>query len=287
MSNKDLIRTSRNDIQLSANRCLNIQKELISHGQYVSKQHSKIKIVPFRNSESWKLYNIDEQIYLDDIVQLENLDNPQYISTFFINNRNNQFYLIDQKANVSYLGHFISIQRNHNYILALDTNKKCYLFNKRDLICKMPHIGSYKSAPSFEIVDNNTLLIKEFQAKYDRKYITGGNWRVIGAFDFNGNEVQLNKNLDEIIISNVYANEQMHIEIQDTLWEIKETGLHYKNVNIYNFINNDVPSSDVMISNFHFGYAFVKVYLDADPEFGGVYYDNIGYIDIYGKYYWK
>jgi hypothetical protein len=100
------------------------------------------------------------------------------------------------------------------------------------------------------------------------------------VFDFNGNKIEYPLSEKELAV--IIANENNgDLKITDTLWRINGTKLYFKNHVILNI--EDIE--EIKVGKFHYGYALVKEIADYDPEFGEMSHE-IGYIDVYGNYYW-
>ena len=231
---------------LKVGKSFNICEKLISQGCLIEQNHSKIKIIPYKKDGKWYLYHI----------------------------KNKQF----SNKNFKYF------RRNRDYLLCIDDNKYYYLFKQDKFLCKFE--GSSNSwCPNF-IVSKSGLLVLWFNiATKGRKYYTGSYRQIIGPFNLKGERLDhniSNEYLDEMISYENKNRPTKDIQIQDTLWSVRSNSLYFKDKQV---INGDF-FSEILVHTFHYGYALVEDFGDVCAEFGEVYKTDLGFIDVYGNYYW-
>jgi hypothetical protein len=247
--NKSLTKKLSSDIVKIGNS-LDLTKKLISQGTLLELNYSKVYIIPFKKEDG--------------------------------------YYLYDKRTNLLSKGPYNSISRNREFMICLDLNNNYsvlknneFLFQFSNAALNATSLFPREFAPSFQIIDNKYIVIYCYRYTYGRKYITGSYLEIDGIFNFEGNKIEypLTENDLEFIIDN---NEKSDLKISDTLWEINETILRFKD----NIILNLEDVLEIKVSNFHYGYAKVKEVGDYDPEYGEMSRD-IGYIDVYGNTYWE
>lgn len=229
---------------------IDVTRKLISQGGVIEINYSKIYIIPFKKEDG--------------------------------------YYLYDKRTNSSGKGPYKSISRNREFIICLDYNKKFWvlkndqiLFQFSDFAANVFTLFPPEFAPPFQIIENKYIVIFYYRAIYGRKYITGYQIEIECVFDFDGNKTEhpLTEKDLEVIIANESNDD---LKIPDTLWRINKTILYFKNKIILN--SGDIE--EINVSKFHYGYALVKEIADYDPEFGEMSRE-IGYVDVYGNYYWQ
>jgi hypothetical protein len=228
---------------------IGVTKKLISQGSILEKNYSKTFVIPFKKTDGW--------------------------------------YLFNKNKNSFYKGPFKLVSRNREFTLSLDFNRTYWLFKNDQILCRFRDFTHDKSlfepkhAAPFKIIENKYIALYYYEAVYGRKYIEDYRLRIQGILDFDGNKIQYPFTEDDlkVIIDNEGIDD---LKISDTLWRINGTTLYYNN----HIKLNIEPTSELSVSDFHFGYAFVKEVGDIDPEFGEMSLD-IGYIDVYGNIYWQ
>lgn len=232
---------------------IDISRKLISQGGVIERNYSKIYIIPFKKEDG--------------------------------------YYLYDKRTNSSGKGPYKSISRNREFIICLDYNKNFWVLKNDEILFQFSEFAANvftlfppEFAPPFQIIENKYVVIYYYRAIYGRKYIKGYRIEIECVFDFYGNKTEypLTEKDLEVIIANESNDD---LKITDTLWRINETILYFKNQIILS--TGDIEEiEEINVSKFHYGYALVKEIGDFDPEFGEKSRE-IGYVDVYGNYYWE
>ena len=202
--------------------------------------------------------------------------------------KNDGWYLYDKRTNECLDGPYRDVSRNREFTLCLDLNKTYCLFKNDQLLCKFDYLRNDEYlvlfepsfAASFEIIENNSILLFNYVAIYGKKYIEGFRPEILGVLNFQGKKIDHNLTEKDILILKNNSSKD-DIKIEDTFWELSENSLYYNNLLIQSFEDCE----EINISDFHYGYALVKAIGDVDPELGVASLD-IGYIDLDGHYYW-
>jgi hypothetical protein len=229
-------------------KSIDVTKKLISQGSVLEKKYSKLYVIPFKKFDGW--------------------------------------YLFDKNKKKFFNGPYRLVSRNKEFTLCLDFNNTYWLFKNDLIICHFRDFTHDKSlfepsfAAAFKIIKNKYIALFYYEAVYGRKYIKSYCLRIQGVLDFEGNKIEypLTENELQVIIDLESAND---LKMSDTLWHINGTSLYYKN----SIVIDIQPPSELIVRDFHCGYALVKEVGDIDPEFGELSIE-IGYIDVYGNIYW-
>jgi len=246
------------------------------------KKNEQIKLIPYLTGIDWSLYNVTSKKLISPS-NLFNLTFPHSLKSnlyFYLCSYENKFSIIDMEEKEYILGEFIKITINEDYIMGMISDQKYAVFKKDKLICNI-NIGlgpfSDDIPCSFTIVDDK-FICTEYYSDNEHKYYPDK------YFDLNGRE--LNSNLsneyNEYINKIRQQDDYNTVPIHYTLWEIKRDGLYFNKSKKVDFLK--IKSDflyDVIIGDFYYGYTFVSLHYKESGIYG------IGYIDVYGNYYWQ
>ncbi|MFY7936901.1 MAG: hypothetical protein ACOVOQ_05970 [Flavobacterium sp.] len=270
---------------------IEITKKIISQGVAISKNHSKVKIIPYNLNKKWELYDIDLKKIIVINSKIINLDEPRNLGYFYIVQDANSISIIDENEKNVIIGDFVFVKHNKEYILCVDFDKYCHLYKRNELICKFRIPNDYEFVNyndrsnldlkfDFNIINEKYIVLKGYNYSFSTKDFSVYGLSPIGYYDFSGQK--LNSILEDSTKNNVEE-----FDFRDTLWTIKSNGLYYNNELKLLFNSYNDSESDVEISRFYLGFAFVKILVYENIESGISYYDDIGYIDVFGNIFWK
>jgi hypothetical protein len=188
------------------------------------------------------------------------------------------WYLYNKNTNTFFQGPYEHVGRNKEFILCLDFNKIYWLFKNDQIICHFrdfthdnnPFVPDHFAAP-FIVIENKFFAIF---------YYKGKNLAIHWILDFSGNLIE--HSITENALTGIIDKESRDdLKIEETFWKLNKTTLYYKNHTIISIENR----YNFFVSDFHYGHALVLEHVDYDDWLGDIY-DEIGYIDVYGNYYW-
>ena len=236
--------SSNNSHLVKVGNVIDISKKIISQGNLVGQNHSKIKVIPFNKGDEWHLYNVAEKQISKDTYK--------------------------------------DFKRKREYLLCLDFNNYYTLFQQAKILCQFKDFtdSSRGWCPNFEISSSGQLILWYNITTWGRKYISGWYPSIEGVLNLKGEILDYEISKEDL---ELYENnkESSDIGIEDTLWTVNSDGLYFKGKQII----NGKHFYELSVSKFHYGYALVEDIFDVDPEFG-VQQTDLGFIDVYGNYYW-
>jgi hypothetical protein len=264
---------------------IEITKKLISQGVAISKNQSKVKIIPYNLNNKWELYDVNSKKIMSVDSEIINFDEPENIGYFYVAKNANLLYVIDENGKNNINGDFVFVKHKKEYILCVDFDKCCYIYKREQLICKFLIPNDYKFVDyknrgnldlkfDFDIINQNYIVLKGYSYSFSGKDFSAYGLSPIGYYNFSGKQV--NSMLEDVAENNVNV-----FDFRDTLWNIKGNELKLS-FNSYNDSERDVE-----ISRFYLGYAFVKILEYENVEYGESYYNKVGYIDVFGNFFWK
>lgn len=190
------------------------------------------------------------------------------------------WYLFNKVTNTLYHRKYRHVNVNKQYTLCLDDHNLYWLYRDDILLFqfedfKPREIDAFfipgQFAADFEIIEQEYLAIYYCRGKSIEKFF---------IIDSNGNQIEHSIKINELIeiVNKDHYNE---ISINETFWEIKGDSLYFKQDLIFSS-----QEFEIVVSNFNSGYALVQEYVDYD-DFAGHILNKIGYIDVYGNFFWE
>lgn len=188
---------SHNSSLITVGNTLDISKKIISQGNIVEQNHSKIKLIPFKKNGKWHLYDIVEKQFLKSTYKC--------------------------------------FMRKREYLLCLDYNNNYSLFKEDKILCQFKDFtdSSRGWCPSFEISSSGQIILWYNIPTWGRKYISGWYPRIEGVLNLKGEIIDYEISKDDL---ELYENneETSNIKIEDTLWRVNSDGLYFKSQQIIN-----------------------------------------------------
>lgn len=225
----------------------------------------------FLNESNYTLINLSDKIIFEE--------------GYFFVNKDWKRYLVNENGVEQYIGEFKKVKRYGSWFLCSNDLMVVYIYNLTKLVTTIYRDWQYIYLPDFKVIDN-----LYFEFSYDQSLGNFSYYKVvIGYYDIMGNKIgsdfiakyEENKSSTTTTFNNKGKFDV--ISICDTFWSIQEDGLYFKDNLIYK--SEFFKSSRFEVSDFNLGLAYVQEVNFCDED--NWYWDEIGYIDVYGNFYWE